>query len=328
MMGQTTRHLPIGWAIRCTLAPDTARISSPDDKKFGNLPRFGRLNGLYTSLERGVIVKTRILPVLLLTAAFPFAAVAQDTTTSPGTTAAPGASQTEPTDSTNSATGGSGTTDTGGASTPDATSPSVTPSPSTGTDASSATTTDQTASAATGSTDTFVTVPETGAWRVSDLQGKAVYGSDNESIGEINDVLVSQDGSINAVIIGVGGFLGIGEKDVAVNMSALQLGPGDTQAQANAVTGTMPDPTGATGAVTDDTATTATGTAGTTGATAMDGTATTPATGGSTDMAANNSNAATIGDDGLPDRIILNVTREQLEKAPAFEGVRAEMQQP
>ena len=76
--------------------------------------------------------------------------------------------------------------------------------------------------------DTFVTVPETGAWRVSDLQGKAVYGSDGESIGEINDILVSVDGSVNAVI-GVGGFLGIGEKDFAVDLAAHKLGPGDPQ---------------------------------------------------------------------------------------------------
>lgn len=75
----------------------------------------------------------------------------------------------------------------------------------------------------------FITVPEMGAWRVTDLEGKAVYGAENESIGEISDVLVSQDGSINAVIIGVGGFLGIGEKNVAVDMSALQLGPGANQ---------------------------------------------------------------------------------------------------
>nr|WP_254004807.1 PRC-barrel domain-containing protein [Pleomorphomonas sp. NRK KF1] len=165
------------------------------------------------------------------------------------------------------------------------------------------------------SNETFVTVPETGAWRVSDLEGKAVYGSDGANIGDINDVLVSQDGSVNAVIIGVGGFLGIGEKDVAVNMSALQLGPGDTQAQANAASSALPDPTGATGAVSGDAMPGQ-------GVTDMDSPGvTTNATG---DMAANTAGTgATIGDDGLPDRIILNVTREQLEQAPAFEGVEA-----
>lgn len=71
---------------------------------------------------------------------------------------------------------------------------------------------------------TFPTAPLSGVWRVSDLQGKTVYGSDGANIGEINDILISQNGSINAVIVGVGGFLGMGEKNVAVNMSALHLG--------------------------------------------------------------------------------------------------------
>ena len=44
-----------------------------------------------------------------------------------------------------------------------------------------------------------------------------------DDIGEINDVIVSRDGMIEGVILGVGGFLGMGEKDVAVNMDALQF---------------------------------------------------------------------------------------------------------
>lgn len=275
-------------------------------------------------------MKTRLLSVLLLTAAFPLAAVAQDTGTSTdGTT---GASQTQPADGTNSTTGsgttGTDTNDNSGASTTqqDSTTPSASPTtPSDGTsmdsgssamDNGNAAAPGQATTGSMASGETFVTVPDTGAWRVSDLQGKAVYGSDGASIGDIKDVLVSQDGSINAVIIGVGGFLGIGEKDVAVNISALQLGPGDTQAQADAASSALPDPTGATGAVSGDAAPAPT--------TGMDGTTTNQTTG---DMAANNAaSGASIGDDGLPDRIILNVTREQLEQAPAFEGVRAATQ--
>lgn len=162
----------------------------------------------------------------------------------------------------------------------------------------------------------FITVPETGAWRVTDLEGKAVYGAENESIGQINDVLVSQDGSINAVIIGVGGFLGIGEKNVAVDMSALQLGPGADQQQADAASAAVSSET---------TASTAAG--NTTSAPA----ATTPAPGGTTvppaqaPVAGETASAddIKIGEDGLPERIVLNVTRQQLEDAPAFEGVEA-----
>ena len=267
-------------------------------------------------------MKTRLLSVLLLTAAFPLAAVAQDTGTSTdGTT---GTSQTQPADGTNSTTGTTGTApnDDSDASTTrqDSTTPSASPtSPSedgSTMDGGNATAPGQATTGSMASGETFVTVPDTGAWRVSDLQGKAVYGSDGASIGDIKDVLVSQDGSVNAVIIGVGGFLGIGEKDVAVNIGALQLGPGDTQAQADAASSALPDPTGATGAVSGDAAPAPT--------TSMDGTTTNQTTG---DMAANNAaSGASIGDDGLPDRIILNVTREQLEQAPAFEGVRAATQ--
>lgn len=249
-------------------------------------------------------MKTRLLSVLLLTAAFPLSAAAQDTTTSPGAT--PGATQTQPSNS------DMGTTD-----------PLVKPSTNNNSAMDSGNTSvSGQPSSAMASAETFVTVPETGAWRVSDLQGKAVYGSDGASIGEINDILVSQDGSVNAVIIGVGGFLGIGEKDVAVNMSALQLGPGDTQAQADAASRALPDATDATGATgatnTDSAATGMTGTGGAAG--------TAGATGDMT--AANTNNGASIGDDGLPDRIILNVTRQELEQAPAFEGVRVQTQQP
>lgn len=44
-----------------------------------------------------------------------------------------------------------------------------------------------------------------------------------EDIGEVNDVILSRDGNVKAVILGVGGFLGIGEKDVAVPMSQIKI---------------------------------------------------------------------------------------------------------
>jgi len=59
----------------------------------------------------------------------------------------------------------------------------------------------------------------------SEIIGKQVYSSamaDAEHIGDINNLVVGDDGSIDAVIIGVGGFLGMGEKNVAVTMDALQ----------------------------------------------------------------------------------------------------------
>ena len=60
-------------------------------------------------------------------------------------------------------------------------------------------------------------------WRSSKLIGASVYGPDNASIGEVNDVLIGNDGKIRAVVIGVGGFLGGGEKNVAVPLDALSI---------------------------------------------------------------------------------------------------------
>jgi len=55
-----------------------------------------------------------------------------------------------------------------------------------------------------------------GDWRASKLVGLSVYNDKNESIGSINDMLTDKNGKIVAVVIGVGGFLGVGEHLVAV----------------------------------------------------------------------------------------------------------------
>ncbi len=72
----------------------------------------------------------------------------------------------------------------------------------------------------------------------SDLIGQRVYASEQSietgmtiaagaeaewnDIGEINEVVLTRDGEVQSLIVGVGGFLGIGEKDVAINMSELR----------------------------------------------------------------------------------------------------------
>ena len=60
-------------------------------------------------------------------------------------------------------------------------------------------------------------------WRGSKLIGASVYGQDNASIGKISDVLIGGDGKIQAAVVGVGGFLGVGSKDVAVPFTALNI---------------------------------------------------------------------------------------------------------
>jgi sporulation protein YlmC with PRC-barrel domain len=56
----------------------------------------------------------------------------------------------------------------------------------------------------------------TGNWRASKVVGLSVYNDKNESVGSINDLLTDKSGKIVAVVIGVGGFLGVGEHLVAV----------------------------------------------------------------------------------------------------------------
>ena len=56
-----------------------------------------------------------------------------------------------------------------------------------------------------------------------ELNGASVYGADDDNVGEIEELVASDAGEIEQAVIGVGGFLGIGEKRVAVNFSDLQI---------------------------------------------------------------------------------------------------------
>jgi sporulation protein YlmC with PRC-barrel domain len=79
-----------------------------------------------------------------------------------------------------------------------------------------------TASAANPPEQTINSLPS-GALPISDYYNQSVYDAKDNKIGDINDLLVDKDGKINAVILGVGGFLGAGEKNVAVPFTALKL---------------------------------------------------------------------------------------------------------
>jgi hypothetical protein len=68
----------------------------------------------------------------------------------------------------------------------------------------------------------FVTTQATDQWRAPKLIGIGVFGPDDKQIGKIRDVLMSHDGKAETVVIGIGGFLGFGTKDVAVPFAAMQ----------------------------------------------------------------------------------------------------------
>ena len=71
-------------------------------------------------------------------------------------------------------------------------------------------------------TDMMATLPG-GALPISDYYNQAVYDNRDNKVGDVNDLLLDNGGKINAVIIGVGGFLGVGEKNVAVPFSSLKV---------------------------------------------------------------------------------------------------------
>jgi sporulation protein YlmC with PRC-barrel domain len=60
-------------------------------------------------------------------------------------------------------------------------------------------------------------------WRASKLKGLNVYNEQNEKLGDINEILLDKPGRVTGVVIGVGGFLGMGEHDIMVDMNKLKF---------------------------------------------------------------------------------------------------------
>ena len=122
-----------------------------------------------------------------------------------------------------------------------------------------------------------------GNWRASKLMGLDVYNEGNEKLGEINELILDKSGKVAAVIIGVGGFLGMGEHDIAVSMDKLKF---------------VEEPV-RTSATTKETTTKET---------------TTGAASSSTTTTARTSNA----NDWTPDHAVMSGTKEQLKAMPQF----------
>jgi sporulation protein YlmC with PRC-barrel domain len=62
-----------------------------------------------------------------------------------------------------------------------------------------------------------------GDWRASKVVGLRVYNDNNESLGSINDLVMDRNGNIKAVVLGVGGFLGMGGHLVAVPLEKIKF---------------------------------------------------------------------------------------------------------
>ncbi|TPK58503.1 PRC-barrel domain containing protein [Mesorhizobium sp. B2-4-19] len=68
-----------------------------------------------------------------------------------------------------------------------------------------------------------LTAMPVGEIKAEDLKGTTVYGANDAKVGEIGDVVLTPDKKTDAVIVNVGGFLGIGEKEVAVGLDNLKF---------------------------------------------------------------------------------------------------------
>jgi sporulation protein YlmC with PRC-barrel domain len=127
-----------------------------------------------------------------------------------------------------------------------------------------------------------------GNWRTSKLVGLNVYNDSNESLGSINDLLADKSGNIKGVVIGVGGFLGVGEHLVAVAIDKVKF---------------VDDPIAYTGAAT------APATGG-----ARPSTGTTTTTGAATTAPA----PVVKKNPWYPDHAMLSATKDQLKAMPEF----------
>lgn len=145
---------------------------------------------------------------------------------------------------------------------------------------------------AQGTTAQFVTQQSTDQVRASKLVGVDIYGPDNVKIGDISEVLLNRDGTAQAVVIGVGGFLGIGQKNVAVAYKDLEWSSQPVAVPSAAANTAPPATTGSVGSA---------GTGGAAGPVA-------PAPRTAADDAAR----------GYPDHATLRMTKADLQNAPAF----------
>jgi sporulation protein YlmC with PRC-barrel domain len=128
----------------------------------------------------------------------------------------------------------------------------------------------------------FITQEKSDQWRASKLVGVNVYNQNNDKIGDIREVIVDKTGKADAVVIGVGGFLGIGQKDVAVAFSDLKWSDqpaGDKNAK-------TPDNSNRSAA--------------------------------SNSAGLNSNSAASTKNRAYPDHAVLNLSRDELKNAPDF----------
>jgi len=132
-----------------------------------------------------------------------------------------------------------------------------------------------------------------GDWRTSKVVGLNVYNDNNENLGSINDLLTDKSGNIKAVVIGVGGFLGVGTHLIAVPFDKIKF---------------VNEPVAYTGAA-------STGAPGAAGSRPALPTTTGAAT---TNNAAPATATASKPNPWYPDHAVFNATKDELKAMPEF----------
>ena len=123
------------------------------------------------------------------------------------------------------------------------------------------------------------TATQAGLWQGSKVIGLNVYNDQNEKIGSIKELMLDKSGNIASAVIGVGGFLGMGERDVAVKFSEIKWSDRPVKSSnASTTTTTRPATTGA-----------------------------------------GSNSAANSGPKAYPDHAIFNASKDQLKAMPQFD---------
>lgn len=125
-----------------------------------------------------------------------------------------------------------------------------------------------------------------GEWRASKVVGVNVYNDSNEKLGSIDELIMNKDGKIDKVIIGVGGFLGVGQRDIAVNFDQLKF---------------TDQPVPSTMASTSST-----------------GSSTSPSSTSSSTVGTSTASSRTTADEWYPDHAVMSATKDQLKSMPEF----------
>jgi len=123
-------------------------------------------------------------------------------------------------------------------------------------------------------------------WQSSKMIGLDVYNQQNNKIGDIKELLLDKDGKVAQVAIGVGGFLGMGEHDVAVKWSDLKFTNEPVKSSTTTSSNTM-----------------APGAAKTTG---------------SASSTSSSASSTSSTKKNYPDHAVLNATKDQLKAMPQF----------